>query len=395
MREMASPTGTTRGTRTEGSHRGDKPLRDRNEDKQKLIGLSGGRSWKQVMIYNKWAILGYLMLFCIFLGLILPYILASFAFPTPVYNARGSCFLNISYRFECLPGVSMPTRDECHALGCCYGSNNGDLYAPSCFHSIPSEYGYRVTNVTTSPGVLVSDSASPDGPKVKGRKMYRLGEAGDITLELGPLKEKTNFDTEAWSLRARVQRGGNDVVRVLVFSPEHDFLDDDFAAEPASSYQLDVTVTQDLDGDFNITVTRLATGEVVLETIFGPMIYGRDFAELTTRIPTQQLYGLGLRRNFHFEPNYKHRDRWPLFTQETTYMVDNTTVASGKQRRPPILHELREDPRVHVWIVPQNLSPRGGGRGTYPCRGVQGRGYPVGPTDHGRTYPKGRDAAVH
>ncbi|XP_045136537.1 maltase-glucoamylase, intestinal-like isoform X2 [Portunus trituberculatus] len=330
----------------------------KNEDKQELVGRSRGTSCKYVMMYNKHVILGYLMLFCIFLGLILPYILASFAFPATEYNQRGSCFLNISYRFDCLPGASRPTRDECLGLGCCYSSNSKDLYAPTCFHSIPSEYGYRVTNVTASRGVVVNDAASRDGPKVKGRKMYRLGKAGDITLNLGPIKDKTNFGTEAWSLSARVQRGGSDVVRVLVYSPEHDdFLKDDFAAEPAASYQLDVVVTQDLDGDFNITVTRLATGEVVLETIFGPMIYGRDFAELTTRIPTQQLYGLGLRRNFDFEPNYKYRARWPLFTRETTYEVDNTTVASGNSGAHPFYMNFERTPGYMYGLYLRTSAP--------------------------------------
>lgn len=354
---VPSGTQSSKGTRGMVEAQQGQATEGKHEDKQELIGRSRGSSWKQVLIYNKWAILGYLMVFCIFLGLILPYILASFAFPASVYDARGTCLLNISYRFECLPGASTPTRDECHALDCCYDSNFGDLYAPTCFHSIPSEYGYRVTNVTTSPGVVVSDAASPHGPEVKGRRMYRLGETGDVTLELGPIKEKTNFNTGAWSLRARVQRGGNDVVRVLVYSPEHDFLEDDFAAEPASSYQLDVAVTQDPDGDFNITVTRLATGEEVLQTIFGPMIYGKDFAELTTRIPTQQLYGLGLKRNFDFEPKYKQRDRWPLFTRETTYMVDNTTVASGNSGAHPFYMNFERTPGYMYGLYLRTSAP--------------------------------------
>ena len=248
-------------------------------------------------------------------------------------------------RFDCVPGLSIvPSERECNALGCCYATNNGDLYAPVCFQSIPSEYGYIVTNLTTSSGAAGRDATPLEAPHVKGRKVYRLSEAGEITVELSPLKEKTTFNTEAWSLRAKVQRGGSDVVRVLVYSPEHDIFDDDFVAETAPSYQLDVTVTQDVDGDFNITVTRTATGEEVLDTVFGPMIYGHNFAELTTRIPTQQLYGLGLRRNFDFEPNYKQRERWSLFTEEKTHMVDNTSVALGSSGAHPFYMNFEKTP---------------------------------------------------
>lgn len=354
-------TTTTKGGEGEDPVQAGQPSEGKADDKQQLIGSKRGSSWREVLVYNRWMRVFYLVLLLAILGLILPYLLATFAFPGTVYTARGSCFLNISYRFECLPGAAVaPTEDECNALGCCYSSNTADPYAPTCFHSIPSEYGYRVSNITTSSGVLGRAATTDEGAQVKGRKVYRLSEAGQISIELRSLTERTNFDTEAWSLRAMVQRKGSDVVRVLIYSPEHDFLDNDFAADvtPSSTdYKLDVTVTQDLDGDFNITVTRVATGEEVLETVFGPMIYGQNYAELTTRIPTEHLYGLGLRRNFDFQPEYKYRKRWPLFTQEAYDMVGNVSVASGSSGAHPFYMNFERTPGYMYGLYLKTSAP--------------------------------------
>lgn len=329
------------------------------DDKKPLVGKKR-ISWRELLIYNRWMHMVYLLLLCVMLGLIIPYLLASFAFPATINNARGSCALNISYRFDCMPaGRTVPEEAECHSLGCCFDHNSKDLYAPTCFHSIPSEYAYLAYNVNTTSGAFRTAAIPDGGPRGGVRRVYSLSEAGEITLELTPLREQTNLGTEAWSLRARVQLGGSDgdVVRVAIYSPEHDDFVDDFPAQSTTPHQLEVTVTQDPGGDFNVTVTRVATGEDILETVFGPMIYGKGYAELTTRIPTSHLYGLGLRRNFEFSPSFSERPRWPLFTKETFTMSGNVSVATGISGAHPFYMNFEKTPGYMYGLYLKTSAP--------------------------------------
>lgn len=264
-----------------------------------------------------------------------------------------------SHRFDCMPaGLTVPSEKECHSLGCCFDHNSNDLYSPTCFHSIPAEYGYLASNVTTISGVFSTAAIPGKGSRGGVRKVYRLSEAGEIALELSPLRDQTNLGNEAWSLVAKVQYGGNgDVVRVLIYSPEHDDFQDDFIATNTSTHQLEVTVTQDPGGDFNVTVKRLATEEDIMETVFGPMIYGEGFAELTTRLPTSHLYGLGLRRNFAFTPNWNERSRWPLFTEEKSTVNGNVSVATGSSGAHPFFMNFEKTPGYMFGLYLKTSAP--------------------------------------
>lgn len=256
-------------------------------------------------------------------------------------------------------GRTIPSEKDCHNLGCCYDHNINDLYAPTCFHSIPSEYGYLAHNITTTSGAF--SSVPTGGPRGGVRHVYRLSEAGgEIILDLAPLMDQTNVGTEAWGLRARIQYGsGGDVVRVFIYSPENDDFVDDFPTQTlaTTSQQLEVTVTQDLGGDFNVTVTRLETGEDIVETVFGPLIYGEGYAEVTTRLPTSHLYGLGLRRNIEFAPNWNERSRWPLFTEEKSTMIGNVSVATGSSSAHPFFMNFERTPGYMYGLYLKTAAP--------------------------------------
>ncbi|XP_042226672.1 sucrase-isomaltase, intestinal-like, partial [Homarus americanus] len=238
-------------------------------------------------------------------GSSVPYILTTYTFHKTVDDRRGiTCAINISYRFNCQPGETAE-ENACHILGCCYDTVKGsDLYAPTCFHSIPSEYGYIINNT--------QDTVAPRyNPLV-----YRLESKEELSLNITPLMEKTNFNTTAWSLQAKVQRQGNDVVRILLWCPENNtHFNDDFKPESGNDYKLDVII-EEKEGDFNITVVRVATNETLMETVFGPLIYGEKYMEITTRLPTYHLYGLGQRYNYELIPNFKQRESWALFNRE-------------------------------------------------------------------------------
>nr|XP_045585810.1 maltase-glucoamylase, intestinal-like [Procambarus clarkii] len=247
----------------------------------------------------------YIMLLCILLGLVVPFILASYAFHQPVNNMRGTCALNVSYRFPCVPGEVL-REDTCHALGCCYDLQfESDTYAPKCFHSVPSEYDYIVVseqNATLEPSYPIT---------------RRMGDDVELIIELSSLRSKTNIGTPAWPLQVKLQRQGNDVVRILLWSPENDtFSKDDFVPEAGSDHQLEVVVEEHEGGDFNITIIRVSTNETVMETVFGPLIYGEKYMEISSKIPTYHLYGLRKRNTYSLSPDFVKRERLSFYNRE-------------------------------------------------------------------------------
>lgn len=255
------------------------------------------------VLFNKKLRLVYVLLLCLLLGIIIPYIISSTAFKSEVTVSYGICALNVSYRFECVPGRLVIGEDECHQLGCCYDTNKqGDTSAPVCFHSIPPEYRYVIANETES-----------------SERIYRLGEERKLDLYLNNVNEYTPFRTRAWPLRVLIQRQKNDIVRIKLWNEDYvkDTMDDFQEESCVGACELDVEIDA-TGGKFNISVLRRETKKPLMETIFGPLVYGEDYMEITTRIPTAHLYGLGQRERETFEllPDAEYRPRWTLFNRD-------------------------------------------------------------------------------
>lgn len=225
--------------------------------------------------------------------------------------------LSFFFRFECLPGVSPPPNETaCEALGCCYSIKlDGDMYAPVCYHSVPSSYGYLVNTSTHQ------NQRSDQHPRSLVRSypvVHRMGNTKEITVDLKYRSDETPFRTPSWHITAKVQQLGNDAVRILLYSPEHNsILTDNISPESGDdAKQLDVIVREEDDQYFTVIVFRLQTNETVMETVFGPLIYGEKYIEISTWLPTRHLYGLGQKDNYEFSPNFDERERWALFSRD-------------------------------------------------------------------------------
>ncbi|XP_063589584.1 sucrase-isomaltase, intestinal-like [Penaeus indicus] len=273
------------------------------EGKEEKAGYKKDATCMDHVLFNKKLRLVYVLLLCLLLGIIIPYIISSTAFKSEVTISYGTCALNVSYRFECVPGRLVIGEDECHQLGCCYDTNKlDDTSAPVCFHSIPPRYRYVIANETES-----------------SKRIYRLGEERKLDLYLDNVNEYTPFGTRAWPLRVLIQRKKNDIIRIKLWNEDYikDTMDDFQEESCVGDCELDVEVDA-TGGKFNITVLRRGTKKPLMETIFGPLVYGEDYMEITTRLPTAHLYGLGQRERETFEllPNFNYRTRWTLFNRD-------------------------------------------------------------------------------
>ncbi|XP_033367482.1 maltase-glucoamylase, intestinal-like [Parus major] len=68
------------------------------------------------------------------------------------------------------------------------------------------------------------------------------------------------------------------------------------------------------ENPFGIQVIRASTGKVIFDTTIGPLVFSEQFLQISTRIPSSNVYGLGehLHRSFRHDLRWK---TWPLFSR--------------------------------------------------------------------------------
>uniref|UniRef100_A0A8C0UNJ2 Maltase-glucoamylase, intestinal-like n=1 Tax=Cyanistes caeruleus TaxID=156563 RepID=A0A8C0UNJ2_CYACU len=68
------------------------------------------------------------------------------------------------------------------------------------------------------------------------------------------------------------------------------------------------------ENPFGIQVIRASTGKVIFDTTIGPLVFSEQFLQISTRIPSSNVYGLGehLHRSFRHDLHWK---TWPLFSR--------------------------------------------------------------------------------
>lgn len=188
------------------------------------------------------------------------------------------------YRFDCYP-ESDATEGKCNNRGCCWKKPNVlsvPLDIPYCFY--PMNYGYKLdSKEDTKFGYRLSLSRQGQGGPY-GSDVEHL--AVDVRLE-----EKSR-------LHFKIYDPANKRYEVPIRTP-------DIQTKSASlDYDVDFT-----DFPFGIVVTRKSTGTAVFNSSVGGMIFEDQFIQLSTLLPSLNLYGLGE----HVEP-LKLDVNWTLAT---------------------------------------------------------------------------------
>ncbi|XP_068215262.1 lysosomal alpha-glucosidase-like [Palaemon carinicauda] len=284
----------------------------RTTEKKELIYKKKPTCLDKMIFHPKLRIL-YVLILCLLVGLMVPYILSSYFSSLPPPDYRNNCGVNVSYRMECLPGTINMSKSICYQADCCYDEISIDPYIPKCFHTIPSQYGYFVFNSSADSDTIITPVRQSRRQEIV---LYNLQQTS-FTLDLLPILETTPTDGKAWPLRVLVQRKGPDVVRVKIWDPTNaQDIEDDFVEDSPSEWKMDVSVS-DLGGQFNVSITRNETGEELFNTVFGPLIYSRNYMEITARLSSNHIYGMGRRGNYIFLPDSDQRPRWTLFNTDT------------------------------------------------------------------------------
>ncbi|XP_069927492.1 probable maltase-glucoamylase 2 isoform X2 [Oryctolagus cuniculus] len=198
-----------------------------------------------------------------------------------------------SERIDCAPG-RVVTEEVCRQqLKCCW-SPVADAAVPVCF--FPRNWGYEVSDGIrdTSTGFTAQLTRVPS-PSLFGN---------DVLNALFTAENQTPS-------RFRFKITDSNNMRYEV--PHENIKTLNGTADPSSlSYRVEVT-----DKPFSLKILRTSNQRVLLDTSIGPLQFAHQYLQLSFRLPSANVYGLGE----HVHQQYRHNmtwKTWPIFTRDTT-----------------------------------------------------------------------------
>ncbi|XP_068261886.1 sucrase-isomaltase, intestinal isoform X1 [Nyctibius grandis] len=235
-----------------------------------------------------------IVLFCL-VAIILCVLIGLLASGQSGVKTAGKLFLpecpNIltAERIDCIPD-QVATKSTCTLRGCCW-SPESDTSVPWCFFS--SDHGYKVDGSTrsTQAGFETTLTRLPS-PSLFGNDI-------NTVLLTGEYQTPNRFRFKITD--PKTQR----------FEVPHEHVRS-FTGSAASNLNYKVDVKQN---PFGIVVTRMSNGRVLFDTTIGPLQYADQFLQLSIKLPSSNIYGVGE----HVHKQYQHNvnwKTWPIFSRD-------------------------------------------------------------------------------
>lgn len=193
-------------------------------------------------------------------------------------------------RIDCIPD-QVATKNLCNLRGCCWSPQIGTS-TPWCFFS--SNHGYRVDGElrTTQQGfqATLKRFSSPS----------LFGDDINTVLLTAEYQTQNRFHFKLTDPAANR------------FEVPHEHIGP-FSGSAASNLKYSVNVQQN---PFGIRVTRVSTGKVLFDTTVGPLLFAQQFLQLSIRLPSGNIYGIGehVHKRFRHDLNWR---TWPMLSRDT------------------------------------------------------------------------------
>ncbi|XP_076422557.1 maltase-glucoamylase isoform X7 [Peromyscus maniculatus bairdii] len=193
-------------------------------------------------------------------------------------------------RISCIPD-KLPDKDTCDQRGCCWDPQGAANV--SCYYSRNHGYQMESDPVFTNAGFTAQLKNLPSTPLF----------GNDIENILLTVEYQTS---NRLHFKLTDQNKGRYEVpheHVQPFSGN---------AAPSLNYQVEVSKQP-----FGIKVTRKSNNRVLFDSSIGPLLFSDQFLQLSTRLPSANVYGLGehVHQQYRHDMNWK---TWSLFSRDTT-----------------------------------------------------------------------------
>ncbi|XP_036086678.1 probable maltase-glucoamylase 2 isoform X5 [Rousettus aegyptiacus] len=198
-----------------------------------------------------------------------------------------------SERIDCAPG-QVVTEELCRWRYKCCWKPVTDTNVPRCF--FPRNWGYEVRDGTknTSTGFTAQLKRLPS-PSLFGNDVSEtLFEAEFQTSNRFHFKI-TDLNNRRYEVPLESSKPFNGTANTSNLN-----------------YRLEIT-----QKPFSIKIIRTSNQRVLLDTSIGPLLFSQQYLQLSLRLPSANVYGLGE----HVHQQYRHSmawKTWPIFTRNTT-----------------------------------------------------------------------------
>ncbi|PIK48957.1 putative maltase-glucoamylase, intestinal [Apostichopus japonicus] len=185
------------------------------------------------------------------------------------------------------------TPETCASRGCAW-SESANSGVPWCFY--PPEFGHELVDgpTNTKLGWTATIQRKEGQPSRYGR---------DIDLVKLEVQKQTNKRLHFKFTDANNER----------FEVPEELLSIETPANKASSPDYEVEYVE--SPVFGIRVIRKSTGTVIFNSIVPGFTYEDQFLQITTKLPSKNLYGLGEHNHRQFRHNLNWK-RWSIFTRD-------------------------------------------------------------------------------
>uniref|UniRef100_A0A8C8YTY1 Maltase n=1 Tax=Prolemur simus TaxID=1328070 RepID=A0A8C8YTY1_PROSS len=197
-----------------------------------------------------------------------------------------------SERIDCTPG-QVVTEDVCTQQYKCCWETEADANIPSCF--FPRNWGYEVINASDTSTGLTAQLQRLPSPSLFGNDINNALFTAEFQTSNRLHFKITDFN----NVRYEVPHENVQLVNAT-------------ADISNLSYHVNVTSTP-----FSIKIMRMSNQRVLLDTSIGPLQFAEQYLQLSFRLPSANVYGLGE----HVHQQYRHNmswKTWPIFTRDTT-----------------------------------------------------------------------------
>ncbi|XP_071838698.1 sucrase-isomaltase, intestinal-like [Apostichopus japonicus] len=211
------------------------------------------------------------------------------------------------------------TPETCASRGCAW-SESANSGVPWCFY--PPEFGHELVDgpTNTKLGWTATIHRKEGQPSRYGR---------DIDLVKLEVQKQTNKRLHFKFTDANNER----------FEVPEELLSIETPANKASSPDYEVEYVE--SPVFGIRVIRKSTGTVIFNSIVPGFTYEDQFLQITTKLPSKNLYGLGEHNHRQFRHNLNWK-RWSIFTRDVA-PVDEWNLYGHH----PFYMVLEDDGKAH------------------------------------------------
>lgn len=186
------------------------------------------------------------------------------------------------------------TQSSCEAAGCCWDPGSG---TPKCYHNNPTRYTYKVDYI-----VEESDNK--------------------IIVDVSPERRQTDmFGNTMPTARVIVRAVNREHLIVQMIAPGQ--YEDSFRLvtedehTPFSQTDFQVSISMEKRKSFAVVVRRASTGDVLLDTSYGPLAITEEYVEMSTTVPSEYIYGLGQgERRQSFKRNFVNYGKTALYNRQ-------------------------------------------------------------------------------